>query len=116
MNRVSCRRRALVTGAASGIGLAIARRLAADGAAVVLSDRAGEALEAAGPVEILVNNAGLQHVEALPDFPEEEWDRLLAVMLTAPFLLARGTLPYMYAAEWGRVVNIASVHGLVASP
>jgi 3-hydroxybutyrate dehydrogenase len=135
-------RRALVTGAASGIGLATAKRLAADGAEVVLSDRAGDALDAAalelgaaavaadlterqdvarllaaaGPVEILVNNAGLQHVDALPDFPEEAWDRLLAVMLTAPFLLVRGALPHMYAAEWGRVVNIASVHGLVASP
>jgi 3-hydroxybutyrate dehydrogenase len=55
-------------------------------------------------------------VSPLEDFPEEEWDRLLAVMLTAPFLLAKALLPSMYDAGWGRVLNIASVHGLVASP
>jgi len=136
-------RSALVTGAASGIGLAIARRLAAEGARVTLVDLPGNALseaaeqiarstalaadlasrddiarivEEAGAVEILVSNAGLQHVSAIEVFPEERWDRLLAVMLTAPFLLAKAFLPSMYEAGWGRIVNVASVHGLVASP
>jgi 3-hydroxybutyrate dehydrogenase len=135
-------RRALVTGAASEIGLAIARRLAGAGAEVCLTDRPGDGLEAvaaelradalpadladrgdvarllaaAGPVQILVNNAGLQHVDCVQEFPEDAWDTLIAVMLTAPFLLARGTLPHMVDTGWGRVVNIASVHGLVASP
>jgi 3-hydroxybutyrate dehydrogenase len=136
-------KRALVTGAASGIGLATGRLLAASGAAVCLSDRPGDALDAAaaeipgsvaqpadltsateieallsacGAVDILVNNAGLQHVSPVEDFPAERWDMLLAVMLTAPFLLTKGVLPNMYAARWGRIVNVASVHGLIASP
>lgn len=135
-------RTALVTGAASGIGLAVARRLHAAGAAVVVSDRPGAALEAvaleldvramaadlsdraqvsrlaaeAGHVHVLVNNAGLQHVSPVDEFPEAEWDTLLAVMLTAPFLLTKAFLPGMVEAGWGRVINIASVHGLVASP
>jgi 3-hydroxybutyrate dehydrogenase len=136
-------RMALVTGAASGIGLATARLLAASGASVILSDLEGPKLaaaaeeipgatavaadlssradvasliEQAGPVELLVNNAGLQHVSPLEEFPEADWDRLLAVMLTAPFLLAKGFLPGMYDAGWGRVINISSVHGLIASP
>lgn len=136
-------RSALVTGAASGIGLAVARRLAADGARVTLVDLPGSALDDAaselhsarplaadlsrreevarivsevGSVEILVSNAGLQHVSSIEEFPEDTWDQLLAVMLTAPFLLAKGFLPAMYDAGWGRVINIASVHGLVASP
>ncbi len=136
-------RTALVTGAASGIGLATARQLAASGARVVLSDLDGPRLEAAaaeipgasaigadlssradvatlvnraGTVHLLVNNAGLQHVSPLEEFPEDAWDLLIAVMLTAPFLLAKGFLPGMYDAGWGRVINIASVHGIVASP
>ena len=135
-------RRALVTGAASGIGLAVSRRLSAAGMEVVLSDLPGPALDAAaaelgaaaiaadlsdradvarlaaeaGSVQILVNNAGLQHVSALDEFPEESWDLLLAVMLTAPFLLTKAFLPGMIETGWGRVINIASVHGLVASP
>jgi 3-hydroxybutyrate dehydrogenase len=69
-----------------------------------------------GQIDILVNNAGLQHVSPLEEFPEASWDTLLAVMLTAPFLLTKALLPDMYEHGWGRIVNIASVHGLVASP
>jgi len=136
-------RRALVTGAASGIGLAVARHLGARGAHVVLSDLPGERLDAAagsvlggvavaadlsvradvhrladevGDVDILVNNAGLQHVSPVEDFDEQKWALLLEVMLTSPFVLIRRLLPAMYRRRWGRVINIASVHGLVASP
>lgn len=71
---------------------------------------------AAGTVDILVNNAGLQHVRPVDEFEEAMWDQLLAVMLTAPFLLIKQLIPGMYSRGWGRIVNIASVHGLVASP
>lgn len=67
-------------------------------------------------VDILVNNAGLQHVSPIDEFSEDAWDRLLSVMLTAPFLLTKGLLPGMYELGWGRVINVASVHGLVTSP
>ncbi|HET8603928.1 MAG TPA: 3-hydroxybutyrate dehydrogenase [Marmoricola sp.] len=136
-------RRVLVTGAASGIGLAVARRLVADGHDVQVADLDGPELDAlshsvpgcepvaadlsrpeeverlaeqAGTVDILVNNAGLQRVHPLEDFPVDEWNAMLAVMLTAPFMLTKAVLPGMYDRGWGRVVNIASVHGLVASP
>jgi 3-hydroxybutyrate dehydrogenase len=136
-------RRALVTGAASGIGLAIAQQLGAAGARVVLSDLPGERLEKAaagieqathvaadlsqrddvhrlaeeaGAIDILVNNAGLQHVSPIEDFDEAKWDLLQAIMLRAPFLLIKRLIPGMYARGHGRVINIASVHGLVASP
>lgn len=140
-------RRALVTGAANGIGLAIASALSRCGARVVLADlddAAGTkaardldqaafrradvsspeecrelvryAEQALGGVDILVNNAGVQHVAAIEEFPEARWDSMLRLMLTGPFVLMKYALPGMYARGWGRVVNISSVHGLVASP
>jgi 3-hydroxybutyrate dehydrogenase len=135
-------RTAVVTGAASGIGRACARRLAAAGARVVVLDLDGDAAKAAADEldgeavgldladlaavdrldwtgrepDVLVNNAGLQHVAPVPDFPPERFSLILRVMLEAPFRLIRAALPHMYAQGWGRVVNISSVHGLRASP
>jgi len=131
-------RRALVTGAASGIGAACARALAAAGAHVIAADldEAGAAAIAADTggepwavdltdvsaleelrleVDVLVNNAGIQHVAPVPDFPPEMFRRILQLMVEAPFLLARAALPHMYAGEFGRIINISSVHGLRAS-
>ena len=133
---------ALVTGAASGIGRAVAARLVADGAAVLLLDRdeAGakeaavevggehlvadlseassiDALELGGRgIDILVNNAGIQHVAPVEGFDPERFAMIHRVMLHAPFLLARALLPGMYAAGWGRIVHVSSVHGHRASP
>src|SRR4029453_18806518 len=132
-------RTALVTGAASGIGLACARRLAAAGAKVQAVDRdaegvrrvAGEfggsahvvdltdldAVEALDDqLDVVVNNAGFQHVAPLQDFPPERFSQMLRVMVEAPFRIVRRALPHMYDQGWGRVVNISSVHGLRASP
>lgn len=132
-------KRAVVTGAASGIGRACAEHLASLGAFVVVADRDAEgAARVAGRIsgeawgvdlsrtedlgglslaaDILVNNAGFQHVASLEDFPPEVFRAMLGVMVEAPFLLARAALPHMYARGWGRVVNISSVHGLRASP
>jgi 3-hydroxybutyrate dehydrogenase len=67
-------------------------------------------------VDILINNAGFQHLDPVPEFPPETFHAMLAVMVEAPFLLARASLPYMYEQGWGRVINISSVHGLRASP
>lgn len=70
----------------------------------------------AGPVDILVNNAGIQHVSPIQDFPEDRWAAVLAINLTAPFLAIKTFIQTMYERRWGRIVNIASAHGLVASP
>jgi 3-hydroxybutyrate dehydrogenase len=67
-------------------------------------------------VHILVNNAGFQNVETIEAFPEDVWDRMQAVMLTAPFLLTKYVWPAMRGQRWGRIINLSSIHGLVASP
>ena len=132
-------RRALVTGGGGGIGAACVHRLAAAGARVTVVDIDGErarsvADEVGGEawevdltdtaaladwsldVDVLVNNAGFQHVAAIHEFPPERFSAILRLMLEAPFLLIRAALPGMYHNGFGRIVNISSVHGLRASP
>jgi 3-hydroxybutyrate dehydrogenase len=75
-----------------------------------------ETLERFGRVDILVNNAGFQHINPIENFAEDTWEKMIAVMLTAPFLLTKYAWPSMQANKWGRVVNIGSVHSLRASP
>ena len=143
---------ALVTGSTSGIGLGIARALAAAGANVVLNgfgDQAqidelvaefrsrfkvtagysaadmskpveiawmvAQAARELGGVDILVNNAGIQHVAPVEEFPIEKWDAVIAINLSAAFHAIRAALPHMKARNWGRIINIASTHGLVGS-
>jgi 3-hydroxybutyrate dehydrogenase len=131
-------RHALVTGGGSGIGAACARRLAAAGARVIVADvDAGRASAVADEfggdvwevdltdtvalaeqsldVDVLVNNAGIQHVAPIEEFPPERFAEILQLMLEAPFLLIRAALPRMYDRGFGRIVNISSVHGLRAS-
>jgi 3-hydroxybutyrate dehydrogenase len=139
------KRVAIVTGAASGIGLAVAESLAGNGYQVVMADvnaAAGQAeaerigghfikvdltdatacrvlvdetVAKFGGVDVLVNNAGIQHVSPVENFPEEKWNFMIALMLTAPFLLIKYCWPHMKRKGWGRVININSVHGLRAS-
>ncbi|WP_151446878.1 3-hydroxybutyrate dehydrogenase [Lacisediminimonas profundi] len=143
---------ALVTGSTSGIGLGIARSLAAQGANIVFNgfgdaaaiaalqsevasgfgvktfyhgadmskpEQIADMMQAAarefGQVDILVNNAGIQHVANIEDFPVEKWDAIIAINLSSAFHTTRLALPAMKAANWGRIINIASAHGLVAS-
>ena len=144
---------ALVTGSTSGIGLGIARALAAGGAHILfngLGDRAtidklvsdtaaefsvktafsgadmtkpaeirgmvAEAQKTLGGLDILVNNAGIQFVAAVEEFPAEKWDAIIAINLSAAFHAISAALPAMKQKGWGRIINIASAHGLVASP
>lgn len=144
---------AVVTGSTSGIGLAIARALAAQGSNVVINgfgdaaaiekERAAiesefgvkasydgadmtkgaeiaamiaKAEKAYGSVDILVNNAGIQHVAPIEEFPVEKWDAIIAINLTAAFHAIRAAIPGMKQRKWGRIINTASAHALVASP
>lgn len=136
----------LITGAGSGIGRACAEGFARAGARVLVHDvaAAGQTVATAlnapflqadladqhavrdlaqralttagGRVDILVNNAGFQSIHPVEDFPEETWNRMLQVMLTAPFQLTKYLLPAMKQHHWGRIINVSSLHGLVASP
>src|SRR5512134_2536284 len=145
-------RAALVTGSTSGIGLGVARALAANGADILLNgfgDKAqidklvaefkaqykvkvaysaadmskpaevaamvAQATRELGAVDILVNNAGIQHTAPVEEFPDERWDAVIAINLSSNFHAIKAALPQMKQRNWGRIINIASVHGLVAS-
>jgi 3-hydroxybutyrate dehydrogenase len=146
-------RHAVITGSTSGIGLALARALAREGADVTINgfgdakaieaERAGiekefgvkafyngadmskgpeveamiaDAAAKMGTVDILVNNAGIQFVSPIEEFPPEKWDAIIAINLTSAFHTIRAAVPGMKAQKWGRIVNTASAHSLVASP
>ena len=93
-----------------------AKYVRADMAAADDCVRLVEAAGEIGPVQILVNNAGIQHVARVEEFPVERWDAILAINLSSAFHTSRAAIPAMRAARWGRIVNIASAHGLTASP
>jgi len=144
---------ALITGSTSGIGLAVARAMAAEGANIVLNGfgkaeeietiraemgnahgvearyspadmtkpaeiaaMVAEAEKEFGAVDILVNNAGIQHVAPVEDFPPEKWDQIIAINMSSVFHATRAAVPGMKARKWGRIINTASAHSLVASP
>jgi 3-hydroxybutyrate dehydrogenase len=139
-------RTALVTGAGSGIGLAIARMFREAGMTVLFHDVVPAAEQTAkeigaifvsadlgdpalvrdlvdhirelapGGIDILVNNAGFQHIAPVDEFPEDIWINLIQVLLVAPFQLTKAVIPGMKKRRWGRIVNIASIHGVIASP
>ncbi|MDQ0245462.1 3-hydroxybutyrate dehydrogenase [Bacillus fengqiuensis] len=148
MNGLLAGKTALVTGAASGIGLEVAREMAREGAKVVISDLNGQAAKIAaeelvnagfeatsfacdvtnedqveasikhamdmfGSLHILVNNAGLQYVSNIEDFPTEKFEFMIKVMLTAPFMAIKKALPIMKEQGYGRVINMASINGLI---
>jgi 3-hydroxybutyrate dehydrogenase len=138
---------ALVTGSTSGIGLAIAKVLAGEGAKVMINgfgdpadiERECKAIGAIhdgadmskpdeiermmkrcadelGPVDVLVNNAGIQHVAPVDEFPPEKWDAIIAINLSSAFHTTRHAIPGMKQKKWGRIINTASAHSLIASP
>ena len=151
-SRTLANRSAIVTGSTSGIGLGIARALAAAGANVVINGLGDhDTIELAcaelaafgseivfddadllcprgarslvenarrrlGRVDILINNAGIQHVSPVESFPEEKWDAIIALNLSAAFHTTKAAFAAMKAARWGRIINVASAHGLAASP
>ena len=131
-------RTALITGGASGIGRACALAFASAGAKVTIADLDGEAAQrvadeiggtawqvdlsdldalaqARPDADILINNAGIQHVRPIEEFEPERFQLIIRLMLEAPFLLIRAVLPGMYERGWGRIINLSSVHGLRAS-
>ncbi|MFU8831977.1 MAG: 3-hydroxybutyrate dehydrogenase [Wenzhouxiangella sp.] len=97
-------------GAGHGVS---ARYIAAD---MADPDQCRGLIEQAGPVDILINNAGIQHVAPVEEFPREKWDAILAINLSSAFHTTAAALPGMRERGWGRIVNIASAHGLTASP
>ena len=143
---------AVITGSTSGIGLAYAKALAAEGVNVVINgfgkaeeieaerarleatgvkalyhaadmtrpaeiaDMIATADRELGGCDILINNAGIQHVSGIADFPDEKWDQIIAINLTSAFHTCKHALPLMRRAGWGRIVNTASAHAKVASP
>ncbi|MCE7887480.1 MAG: 3-hydroxybutyrate dehydrogenase [Alphaproteobacteria bacterium PRO2] len=145
-------RTALITGSTSGIGLGMAKGLAAEGADIIINGLGDEGeiektrkeieglgvrcvydgadmtkpaqitamvektVKDFGKIDILVNNAGLQHVSPIEEFPPEKWDALIAIILSSAFHTTRAAVPVMKKNKWGRIINLASAHALVASP
>ena len=140
-NQVSNQKIALITGGGGGIGSAIAKHFSSKGIKVVIVDIDSSVkpfaeslggsffecdltdlssidmlMDQVGDVDILVNNAGMQYVESVENFPDEMWVKLIQIMLIAPFKLTKRVIPYMRSAQWGRIINISSIQGLVGSP